>query len=243
MTALRWTWAGPIAALLLLAAGAAPVSAAPVRTELAGNPLGQFPSFEYVRAFNADAAVQVTIDPARFPAIVGETCDIRRERQIGFAMERQPGSDRRDGRRRPDPRFRRRHGPDQRGRGGRRFPAQRRCWNRSWSPLRRRARLRPERPARGRRLRRRNDRRSGLLRRPRHDDVRPADGRRKRLSGPGRRRDRLRHHAHELGEKIYFPTNVGAMGGAVVVVSHGNGHQYNWSTISGATSPPTASSS
>ena len=75
MTALRWTCAGLLAALPLMAA-ATPAAAAPIRTELAGNPLGQYPSFEYVRAFNANAAVQVAIDPARFPEIVGKTCDI-----------------------------------------------------------------------------------------------------------------------------------------------------------------------
>jgi hypothetical protein len=46
------------------------------RTELAGNPLPQFPFFEYVRAFNVNAPVDVAIDPTRFPAIVGDTCDV-----------------------------------------------------------------------------------------------------------------------------------------------------------------------
>lgn len=46
------------------------------RTELAGNPLPQFPFFEYVRAFNVNAPVNVAIDATRFPAIAGDTCDV-----------------------------------------------------------------------------------------------------------------------------------------------------------------------
>ena len=51
-------------------------TAAVTRTELAGNSLSQFPFFEYVRAINVNAPVKVAIDPTRFPAIVGDTCDI-----------------------------------------------------------------------------------------------------------------------------------------------------------------------
>jgi hypothetical protein len=51
-------------------------AAAVTKTELAGNPLSQYPFFEYVRAFNVNAPVNVAIDPTRFPAIVGHTCDI-----------------------------------------------------------------------------------------------------------------------------------------------------------------------
>lgn len=50
-------------------------TAAIVKTELAGNTLAQYPFFEYVRAFNVDAPVRVAIDPTRFPGIVGLTCD------------------------------------------------------------------------------------------------------------------------------------------------------------------------
>ncbi len=49
---------------------------AQTRTELAGNPLGQYPFFEYVRAFNVNAPVNVAIDAGRFPAIAGDTCDV-----------------------------------------------------------------------------------------------------------------------------------------------------------------------
>lgn len=65
---------------LMLVAAALALCAAPaaaqVDLELAGNAIGQYPFFEFVRAFNADAAVQVAIDPTRFPRIVGLTCDI-----------------------------------------------------------------------------------------------------------------------------------------------------------------------
>jgi len=46
------------------------------KTQLAGNSLGKYPFFEYVKAFNEDATVEVGIDPTRFPEIVGQTCDI-----------------------------------------------------------------------------------------------------------------------------------------------------------------------
>jgi hypothetical protein len=45
-------------------------------TELAGNALTEYPFFEYVKAFNEDASVDVAVDPIRFPAIVGVTCEI-----------------------------------------------------------------------------------------------------------------------------------------------------------------------
>lgn len=46
------------------------------KTELAGNPLTQYPYFEYVKAFNVNKPVNVAIDPTRFPGIVGQTCDV-----------------------------------------------------------------------------------------------------------------------------------------------------------------------
>ncbi len=48
----------------------------PTATQLAGNSLGEYPYFEFVKAFNEDATVEVAIDPSRFPDIVGETGDI-----------------------------------------------------------------------------------------------------------------------------------------------------------------------
>lgn len=52
-----------------------PASAQIINTELAGNSLSQYPFFEYVRAINGNATLEVAIDPIRFPAIVGQTCD------------------------------------------------------------------------------------------------------------------------------------------------------------------------
>ena len=46
-----------------------------VTTELAGNALELYPYFEYVKAFNEDATVEIAIDPTRFPEIVGQTGD------------------------------------------------------------------------------------------------------------------------------------------------------------------------
>jgi hypothetical protein len=70
----RFNAGATIAALYLLLPLTA--AAAITKTELAGNPLSQYPFFEYVRAFNVNAPVNVAIDPTRFPAIVGHTCDI-----------------------------------------------------------------------------------------------------------------------------------------------------------------------
>ncbi|GAG27143.1 unnamed protein product, partial [marine sediment metagenome] len=51
-------------------------SSAITATQLAGNSLDGYPFFEYVKAFNENATVEVAIDPTRFPQIVGQTCDI-----------------------------------------------------------------------------------------------------------------------------------------------------------------------
>ena len=64
-------------ALLLIASSLSLTAhAAITKTELAGNPLSQFPYFEYVRAFDSHMSIRVAIDPGRFPSIVGKTCDI-----------------------------------------------------------------------------------------------------------------------------------------------------------------------
>ena len=53
-----------------------------VDTDLAGGPLAEYPYFEYVRAFNKASTglpvvdLSVAIDPTRFPGIVGATADI-----------------------------------------------------------------------------------------------------------------------------------------------------------------------
>lgn len=63
-------------AVLFVLLATAPLQGAITKTELAGNPLPAYPFFHYVKAINSNAAVRVAIDPTRFPAIVGQTCDI-----------------------------------------------------------------------------------------------------------------------------------------------------------------------
>lgn len=46
------------------------------RLELAGNSLAAFPHFQFVRAFNQGATVELAIDPNRYPYIVGRTADV-----------------------------------------------------------------------------------------------------------------------------------------------------------------------
>lgn len=50
--------------------------AAVTKTELAGNSLSVYPFFEYVKAINENSPVKIAIDPTRFPGIVGQTCDV-----------------------------------------------------------------------------------------------------------------------------------------------------------------------
>jgi len=47
-----------------------------VATQLAGNSLAGYPYFEYVKAFNEDAGVEVAIDPTRYPDVLGQAADI-----------------------------------------------------------------------------------------------------------------------------------------------------------------------
>jgi chlorophyllase-like protein len=61
---------------LPLAAMAVPEAAAQVDTQLAGNALPSYPYFEYVRALDATAPLQLALDPTRFPSVVGQTCDL-----------------------------------------------------------------------------------------------------------------------------------------------------------------------
>ena len=44
--------------------------------QLAGNPLASYPDFEYVRAFNANAPVTVTVDPVLHPEVAGDTANV-----------------------------------------------------------------------------------------------------------------------------------------------------------------------
>ena len=63
-------------AVLVAILCAVPSHAAVTKTELAGHPLSTYPFFHYVKAVNANNSVHVAIDPSRFPAIVGQTCDV-----------------------------------------------------------------------------------------------------------------------------------------------------------------------
>ena len=44
--------------------------------QLAGNPLANYPNFEFVRAFNINAPVTVGVDPQVHPEIIGKTGNI-----------------------------------------------------------------------------------------------------------------------------------------------------------------------
>jgi hypothetical protein len=44
--------------------------------DLAGEPLGSAPFFQYVSAFNANEPVDVSVDPSRHPQVVGDTADV-----------------------------------------------------------------------------------------------------------------------------------------------------------------------
>ncbi len=52
------------------------VNAQVIDTELAGNSLSQYPFFEYIKAVNENATLQVAIDTNRFVDLVGRSCDI-----------------------------------------------------------------------------------------------------------------------------------------------------------------------
>ncbi len=56
----------------LITGGPVPI----IDAQLAGNSLDEYPYFEYVRAFNEDATVEVAVDPTMYPDIVGQTGDI-----------------------------------------------------------------------------------------------------------------------------------------------------------------------
>lgn len=57
-------------------AAAGGVLAEPVHAELAGNSLPAYPSFHFVRAFNSNGPVEVGVDTTRFPTLVGKTADV-----------------------------------------------------------------------------------------------------------------------------------------------------------------------
>ncbi len=45
-------------------------------TQLAGNALAEYPHFEYVKAFNEDAPIELAIDPTLWPEIINRTGDV-----------------------------------------------------------------------------------------------------------------------------------------------------------------------
>ncbi len=47
-----------------------------VALQLAGVVLDEFPFFAYVRAFNANGPIDLAIDPARYPGVADQTCDV-----------------------------------------------------------------------------------------------------------------------------------------------------------------------
>ncbi len=51
-------------------------TAGPIELELAGRPLDAAPHFDHVDAFNSGDAVRISIDPTRFPALVGQSADV-----------------------------------------------------------------------------------------------------------------------------------------------------------------------
>ncbi|MBN1512345.1 MAG: hypothetical protein JXB13_10045, partial [Phycisphaerae bacterium] len=53
-----------------------PQPGTPTKAEIAGNSLSAYPYFEYVRAFNEDAPLKIALDPTRYPGIVGQTADV-----------------------------------------------------------------------------------------------------------------------------------------------------------------------
>lgn len=73
-TTSQWMLSVCSAAFLVFQVSSAQAAVTP--TQLAGNSLAKYPFFEYVKAFNKNATVEVAVDPTRFPSVVGRTCDI-----------------------------------------------------------------------------------------------------------------------------------------------------------------------
>jgi hypothetical protein len=62
--------------LLLLTIVFMSIGLAGQNIQLAGNSLNEYPYFEFVKAFNVDAGVEVAIDPTLHPEVSGQTADI-----------------------------------------------------------------------------------------------------------------------------------------------------------------------
>ena len=63
-----------LASLLAVYGTTCPTS--PMQFDLAGNSLAEYPYFEFVRTFNENATVEVAIDPSLHPELVDQTCDV-----------------------------------------------------------------------------------------------------------------------------------------------------------------------
>ncbi|MBM3976931.1 MAG: hypothetical protein FJ299_08075 [Planctomycetes bacterium] len=71
------SWPAVLPLLAALAAGSpAAAGGTPTRVELAGNPLTLYPFFEHVRAFNQGSSLRIAVDPGMHPALVGVNANI-----------------------------------------------------------------------------------------------------------------------------------------------------------------------
>jgi len=68
--------ASALAALSVALPAQAGALSAQTGAELAGRSLAQFPHFEHVKAFHEGAPVELAVNPVAHPALVGQTCDL-----------------------------------------------------------------------------------------------------------------------------------------------------------------------
>jgi hypothetical protein len=73
---LRHSILSGLACATLCASALAAGGGTPTRLELAGNPQAIYPFFEYVKAFNQGSTIQIALDPGTHPALVGATADV-----------------------------------------------------------------------------------------------------------------------------------------------------------------------
>ena len=64
------------AALAALTATAHAGGGGPISAQLAGNTLATYPHFEFVKAFNEGSSIELAINPITKPGLVGQTCDL-----------------------------------------------------------------------------------------------------------------------------------------------------------------------
>lgn len=63
------------------------------KIQLAGNKLDKYPHFEYVKAFNENAPIQISIDSTKYPKIANETADVYVVEPLLFASNDRPLKD------------------------------------------------------------------------------------------------------------------------------------------------------